>query len=100
PYKSPAIDSAIDSLNDRGDPAANQPGIQSVRDSLGIPASPILAPDVDVTGEARVDVKDINDNGGSGGNPFKDRGALDRADFDGPRALLLNPLDNGTIPFD
>ena len=69
-----AIDTAVDSLQDRAD-------LVQVRSSVGIPASPLLAPILDVLGRLRVD--DISANLPPFG--FKDRGAFDRSDFVGPR---------------
>ena len=37
---------------------------------------------------------------GVGANVFKDRGALDRADFVGPNASLGSPQDNDFAGFD
>jgi hypothetical protein len=82
-----AIDSSIDSLEDR-------PTLVTVKDSIGAPVSPILVPDVDVDGQLRVDDPSIEPPTGVGENVFKDRGALDRADFLGPNAVLLTPRDN------
>lgn len=81
------IDSSVDSLNDRQE-------MTTVRDPLGIAVSPILAPNLDLTGQLRVDDPDISNPNGTGGNPFKDRGAYDRADFFGPLAELQQPIDN------
>ena len=36
-------------------------------------------------------------NTGQGANVFKDRGAIERADFEGPSAILLDPRDNGPL---
>ncbi len=44
----------------------------------------------------RVDDPSVAPPSGLGQNVFKDRGAVDRVDFSGPTALLINPLDNGT----
>ena len=82
-----AIDSAVDSLDDRQQ-------MTTVRDPLGIAVSPILAPEMDLTGQLRVDDPDISNPNGTGGNPFKDRGAYDRADFFGPQAIIQQPIDN------
>ncbi len=82
-----AIDSSVDSLNDRQQ-------MTTVRTPLGIAVSPILAPDADLTGQLRVDDPDISNPNGTGGNPFKDRGAYDRSDFFGPVARIQQPLDN------
>ena len=81
---SPAIDSSVDSLEDR-------PELVTIRTPLGIPLSPILTPDRDVTGQLRVDDPSVP---GVGGDVFKDRGALERADFVGLNAVLLSPNDN------
>ncbi|MEX0938829.1 MAG: NF038122 family metalloprotease [Pirellulales bacterium] len=80
-----AIDSAINSLQDRA-------VMVSVREPLGYDASPIFAPDRDLTGQFRVDDPNVGPPVGIGD---KDRGALDRSDFQGPSALLLTPRDNG-----
>ncbi|MCA9166590.1 MAG: pre-peptidase C-terminal domain-containing protein [Planctomycetales bacterium] len=84
---SKAIDSSIDSLRDR-------PALVFVSQPLGIGVSPILAPELDVTGQLRVDDPTVDSPAGFGSNVFKDRGAIDRADFVGPAAVLLNPGDN------
>ena len=84
---SKAIDSSIDSLDDRQN-------LVFVKDPLGISKSPILAPDRDVYGQLRGDDPSVNTPAGQGENVFKDRGAVDRVDFIGPFALLLNPRDN------
>jgi hypothetical protein len=85
---SPAIDSSLDSLQDRDDYA------NRVREPLGIAESPILAPDRDVLGQLRVDDPTVSTPAAQGANVFKDRGAVDRADSIGPTAELLNPRDN------
>ena len=82
-----AIDSSADSLNDRQE-------MTTVRRPLGIADSPILAPDIDLTGQLRVDDPAVSNPNGTGANPFKDRGAYDRADFFGPVAIIQQPLDN------
>ncbi|MCU0960896.1 MAG: dockerin type I domain-containing protein [Pirellulaceae bacterium] len=84
---SKAIDSSIDSLEDRQN-------LFFVKDPLGISKSPILAPERDVFGQLRADDPSVNTPEGQGQNVFKDRGAVDRVDFIGPFALLLNPRDN------
>jgi hypothetical protein len=84
---SPAIDSSIDSLEDRQD-------LVFVKDPLGISESPILAPETDVFGQLRVDDPLVATPAGQGSNVFKDRGAVDRVDFTGLVAVLSNPLDN------
>ena len=84
---SPVIDSSLDSLEDR-------PALTAVRDPLGIPESPILAPERDLLGQARADDRTVSPPIGLGRNVFKDRGAIDRLDFIGPTAAVINPLDN------
>ncbi|MBM4001407.1 MAG: tandem-95 repeat protein [Planctomycetes bacterium] len=82
-----AIDSSVASVSDRFD-------LVRVRDPLGIPSSPILAPKRDVTGQLRVDDPNISTPSGQGENTYQDRGAYDRSDLDGPTALLTEPRDN------
>ncbi|MCY2991103.1 MAG: choice-of-anchor L domain-containing protein, partial [Planctomycetota bacterium] len=82
-----AIDSSVDSLEDR-------PLYISVKAPMGISNSPILAPDRDATGQLRVDDPNVSPPQGQGANVFKDRGSLDRSDFKGPHAELVRPLDN------
>jgi Bacterial cadherin-like domain/Bacterial Ig domain/Bacterial pre-peptidase C-terminal domain/Dockerin type I domain/GEVED domain len=84
---SQVIDSSIDSLPERE-------GLRAVRLAVGISASPVLAPDRDNSGQLRADDPTVAPPSGLGGNPFKDRGAIDRADFVGPTAVSLNPVDN------
>ena len=81
-----AIDSSLNTLQDR-------PTMIQAKTPLGIPPSPIVAPQFDVHGQLRVDDPDEDPLGG-GAQVFKDRGAVDRADEDGPFATLLDPLDN------
>jgi hypothetical protein len=61
---------------------------------LGISPSPILASDFDLLGQLRVDDPSVPSPPGLGSNVFKDRGALERSDFLGPFASLVNPVDN------
>ncbi len=79
------IDSSIDSLEDR-------PSLTTVRNPLGLPPSPILAPQFDVNGQLRVDDPNVETPSGLGERVFKDRGASDRGDLVGPRAVLLTPM--------
>ncbi len=65
---------------------------------IGIPESPINAPDRDVYGQLRVDSNATP--GGGGATVFKDRGAVDRSDIDQPYAKLLNPVDNDALGLD
>ncbi|MBI2478386.1 MAG: pre-peptidase C-terminal domain-containing protein [Planctomycetia bacterium] len=88
-----AIDSSINSLQDR-------PELVAIRGPLGFPVSPILAPEVDAIGQNRVDDPSVASAPGQGSNVFKDRGALVRADFAGPTAVLISPRDNDALGFD
>ncbi|MDP7016121.1 MAG: pre-peptidase C-terminal domain-containing protein [Pirellulaceae bacterium] len=83
----PGIDSSIDQMNDRA-------AIVQVKAPLGIASSPILAPEFDVFGQLRTDDPDSPNQNGSGRDVFADRGAVDRADFAGPSATLVDPRDN------
>ena len=60
---------------------------------LGLPPSPIQAPLLDATGNLRQDNPNVASPQGQGDNVFKDRGAIDRADFAGSVAQLINPRD-------
>ncbi|MCO6458585.1 MAG: tandem-95 repeat protein [Pirellulaceae bacterium] len=91
--RSRAIDSAVDTLEDRA-------GLVTVKDPMGLAVSPILAPDRDASGQLRTDDPDVAPPLGLGANVFKDRGAVDRADFVGPAAVLVEPLDNDTEGID
>ncbi|KAA5544554.1 hypothetical protein FYK55_09550 [Roseiconus nitratireducens] len=82
------IDSSIDSLEDRA-------SLTTVRNAVGIPPSPVLAPRLDVNGQLRVDDPNVEPPGGLGESVFKDRGASDRGDLTGPRVTLLTPLAPG-----
>ena len=82
------IDSAIDSLPDR-------PNMVKVREPLGIPDSPIIVPAIDALGQLRVDDPTVAPPSGMGYTIYKDRGAIDRADFADPIATLVSPMDNG-----
>ncbi|HND53373.1 MAG TPA: right-handed parallel beta-helix repeat-containing protein, partial [Pirellulaceae bacterium] len=83
---SPIIDSSIDSLLERA-------SLETVKAPLGIAPSPILAPERDLYGLLRVDDPNSSSPIGFGENVFKDRGAIDRADFSGSVAQLINPRD-------
>src|SRR6185295_12339609 len=84
---SKAIDSSVNSLQERS-------ALQTVTAPLGIPPSPILAPESDLFGQFRSDDPSVPSPGGLGLNVFKDRGAIDRVDFLGLTASLLTPPDN------
>ncbi|TWU59484.1 hypothetical protein Poly51_22720 [Rubripirellula tenax] len=81
---SPIIDSSIDSLEDRS-------SLTTVKNPLGLPPSPILAPRLDVNGQLRIDDPNVETPSGLGERVFKDRGASDRGDLVGPRVVLLTP---------
>jgi len=82
-----AIDSAIDSLQDRSD-------FVNVKAQLLIPQSPVAAPERDLFGQLRQDDPGVAALPGLGANVFKDRGAVDRVDFTAPTATLAVPADN------
>ncbi len=80
----PIIDASIDSLEDRT-------SLVTVRSAIGLPPSPIIAPRLDVNGQLRVSDPSVDAPFGVGQSVFKDRGAEDRADLVGPRAVLVAP---------
>ena len=82
---SAVIDSSINSLRDRS-------VMTTVKQPLGIGASPVLAPETDQLGQVRIDDPTVATPNGLGINAFLDRGAIDRADFVGPRALIVDPV--------
>ena len=87
---SPLVDSSRSIYDDRGD-------YTKVTGPLGITPSPIQAPLLDRFGQKRVD--DGNQAGppnqpGLGQSPFQDRGALERADFEGGIIIPTGPQDN------
>ncbi len=84
---SQAIDSSLNRLDDR-------PEMVAVTSPLGIPPAPIVAPDRDRFGQLRIDDPLQAPPPGLGSNIFKDRGAVERADFEGPYAMLILPEDN------
>lgn len=90
---SPIIDSAINSLGERDTFGA-------LKQSVGIPISNLLAPDRDNSGQLRADNPNVASPGGLGSNVFKDRGALDLADFVGPTAIIESPRDNDAAGID
>ena len=87
------IDSSIDSLEER-------PSLETVKSAIGIAPSPILVPDRDALGQLRQDDPAVEPQLGQGRNAFNDRGAIDRVDFVGPEAILLNPRDNDALGVD
>ncbi|MCA9007114.1 MAG: hypothetical protein KDA70_17700, partial [Planctomycetaceae bacterium] len=84
---SKAIDSSLNRLADR-------PLYTAVKTPLGIPASDVFAPSYDAYGQLRVDDPTQSPPPGLGSNVFKDRGAIERADFVGPTAVITLPADN------
>ncbi|HBE66520.1 MAG TPA: hypothetical protein DDW52_00090, partial [Planctomycetaceae bacterium] len=88
-----AIDSSLEALQER-------PALSQVKNSINLPSSPMLAPDRDVTGQLRVDDPNVNSPAGLGSNVFKDRGAVDRSDFIGLEAVILQPQDNDSLEID
>ena len=84
---SPIIDSSLDSLEERE-------AFKTIKQAMGIALSPVKAPSRDATGQLRVDDPSVAPPSGLGADVFKDRGALDRADFVGPSAQASKPLDN------
>ena len=81
-----AIDSAIDSLEERQD------YYNTILQPVGMPVSPILAPETDMFGQLRRDDPSTASPAG-----FKDRGAIDRVDFVAPTSSVTVPLDNGPL---
>ena len=88
-----AIDSSVASLADRD-------ALVAARASIGIPVSPIVVPETDVTGQLRIDDPLVNTPDGQGANVFIDRGAFDAADKAGPLVRLTIPVDNGSTDTD
>ena len=88
-----AIDSSIDSLVDRS-------ALLSVKQPLGLAPSPIIAPSTDINGLLRTDDPTVETPPGLGEGIFKERGAADRADFVGPSAFAINPIDNDALGSD
>jgi len=84
---SKAIDSALNGLSDRLE-------FINIKDAFGMPNSDIFAPNYDAYGQLRVDDPTQSPPPGLGSNIFKDRGAIERADFVGPTAIISLPLDN------
>ncbi len=89
----PAIDSAIDALQDRSEFIA-------VTSALAIPPSTILAPATDVYGQLRGDDPTQGSQPGLGASAFKDRGAVERSDVNRPFAMLVSPEDQSVADLD
>ncbi|WP_442506520.1 tandem-95 repeat protein [Novipirellula sp. SH528] len=79
-----ALDSSLDQLEDRFE-------FVNFKNKLGLAVSNIDSPDRDVFGQLRINSS--NNPGGGGTSVFKDRGAVDRSDFDQPFAELTVPVD-------
>ena len=90
---SPVIDSSINQLDDR-------PSMISVDQPLGIPPSPILAPNYDLYGKLRIADPYVSAIQGTGLSPYKDRGAINRDQFVGPTSSLVIPQDNDDAGLD
>ncbi len=88
-----AIDSSLDSLDERS-------YLLELMNSVGLNSQGISAPETDGLGLKRIDDPNVEPSGGVGNNVFKDRGALERADFNGPRAQLIAPQDNDSVGLD
>lgn len=84
---SQVIDSSFANLNDRAT------FFNTVKQPMGISASPILAPTNDAYGIPRVDDPNVTTPGGIGGNVFIDRGGIDRSDLVQPTVVLVSPID-------
>ena len=82
-----AIDSAVDTVEDRSE-------LKSIKEAMGIGPSPIQSPDYDVLGQLRIDDPRVETPEGFGEDVFKDRGAIDRVDFQGAIAQFQLPRDN------
>ncbi|MGB7347733.1 MAG: Ig-like domain-containing protein [Pirellulaceae bacterium] len=81
------IDSSVNSLIERD-------ALVNLKNSVGLPISNILAPNIDVAGILRADHPDFAPPGGIGASIFKDRGSSELADFVGPIAIAEAPRDN------
>ncbi len=81
------IDSSVDTLQERTE-------LANVMTAIGYSTSPLLAPERDQLGQLRVNDPTVPSPPGQGSNVFKDRGAIERADFAGPTATMFDPQDN------
>ena len=90
---SPIIDSSVSAIEER-------PAIAAVKQGIGIGLSSINAPERDAVGQLRIDDPNVAPPSGLGSNVFIDRGALDRSDFIGPAAVLIDPIDNDSAGVD
>ncbi|MEI6256211.1 MAG: fibronectin type III domain-containing protein [Planctomycetota bacterium] len=85
---SQAIDSSLNALPDRS-------SLVAVTSAVGIPQSPIIAPNQDRYGQLRSDDPSQASAPGLGNNIYIDRGAIDRVDFAQPSLGLAEPFDGG-----
>ncbi len=94
---SAAIDSSLDSLQDREEFRVVNASVGINGNTLTTPdgASPIVSPDLDLYGQLRSDDPGAASFPGLGANVFKDIGAIDRVDRAQPFASLVEPLDGG-----
>ena len=72
---------------------AQRAEMDKLYDRLGISTSPIQAPDTDIYGQLRADDPNVQNSSGVGANVYKDRGAVERIDWVGPVATIINPVD-------
>ncbi|MEI6636062.1 MAG: Ig-like domain-containing protein, partial [Planctomycetota bacterium] len=87
----PAIDTSLNSLQDRNE-------FLVVNSPIGVPPSPILAPEKDLYGQVRSDDPGQTSSvPGLGLNAYKDLGAIDRVDLSQspPYLVIIDPRDNG-----
>ncbi len=86
-FQSVLIDSSVNSLVERS-------ALVNLKNSVGLPISNIVAPNLDVSGILRADNPNYAPPGGIGSSVFKDRGSSELADFVGPVAIAEVPRDN------
>ncbi len=89
----PIVDSAVNSIQENT-------AFSTLKSNLGIPSGLIFSPQRDNTGQLRADDPFSNPPGGVGSDVFKDRGAVERADFVGPVAIIEFALDNDAAGID
>jgi hypothetical protein len=93
----PQIDSSLNNLGDRSILVASQNSIGYPITATGVLTSnPVIAPRTDRFNQLRQDDPFVPNADGLGADIFKDRGAVERIDFVGPRATLVIPEDQGT----
>jgi len=99
---SQAIDSSLDSLQDREEFRVVNASVGINGNTLTTPdgASPIVSPTLDLYGQLRADDPSQATFPGFGTNVFKDIGAIDRVDRTQPSAFLAVPLDGGPLDLD